>query len=103
MNEPCWACAVGEYDDCECPPGCACKSCAVDPYLKDIRAELAGLSDEMLALKLREAEGKHLEFYSAGSPSGDGATMAWEGEARTVDRDVAFLQHEVERRQKLRG
>jgi len=103
MSEPCWACTVGEYDDCECPPGCSCSACAVDPYLKDTRAELAGMSDEMLALKIREAEAKRLEFYSAGSPTGDGATMAWEGEAWLIDRDVSFLVWEVDRRAKMRS
>ena len=29
-REPCWACKCGEYDECECPPGCDCEVCGHD-------------------------------------------------------------------------
>lgn len=34
-REPCWACKCGEYDDCECPPGCDCKVCAADKAMTE--------------------------------------------------------------------
>ncbi len=36
-REPCWACKVGEYDDCECPPDCDCEVCTAYKELKQDR------------------------------------------------------------------